>query len=215
MITQSAAYTDFLKPGLLVPWSRAFFLEPEFKSWLSNMLCGLGQIAKSLWAEVSCLYYEGEQWKSGPPNQAHIRVMWAFGIRGPRDPWGSVFRKQCREAGKSFWSRLPGVQTASTSGHLGDLGHFISEFQFPCQQNGVTNNSSLTGLAVRMKWTSSGTERGRCSAISGCYHLDEAPGGFWLRITRRDAPLDLFILSCTKWHSIIRHQPPTNASKLH
>lgn len=35
---------------------------------------------------------------------------------------------------------------ASAHGHLGDLGQIISEFQFPCQQNGDTSNSSLAGL---------------------------------------------------------------------
>lgn len=52
--------------------------------------------------------------------------------QGPGDLWGSVFKKQHREVGKSLWSRPPGVHTAPTSGRLGDLGQFLSVLQFPC-----------------------------------------------------------------------------------
>ena len=45
--------------------------------------------------------------------------------QGSGDLWGSVFKKQHREVGKSLWSRLPGVHTAPTSGHLGDLGQCL------------------------------------------------------------------------------------------
>ena len=57
--------------------------------------------------------------------------------QGPGDLWGSVFKKQHKEAGKSLWSRPPGVHTAPTSGHLGDLGQFLSVLQFPCQPRGI------------------------------------------------------------------------------
>lgn len=92
--TRSTPYTDTLKPGLFLPWSRAF------SSWTwvqvltpTSVLCNFGQVAKPLWAEVSCLQNAGESCKSAAPNEAYIRVMWAFGIRRLKNLWESLIWK--------------------------------------------------------------------------------------------------------------------------
>lgn len=126
----------------------------------SGPLCDLGQVAESLWAELShlspCLEEAQSVWGSG--GNQHLE--WAFGVRGPSDLWGSVFWKQCTEVVKRPWEQTAwapnGFRPMPSGWPWADR---LSEFQFPCQQNGDTSNSSLTGLLRAWDEVSQGGHR--------------------------------------------------------
>ena len=96
--------------------------------------------------------------------------------QGPGDPRGSVFKKQHREVGKSLWSRPPGVHTAVTSGHLGDLAQFLSVLQSPCQPRRIqATPPSLGCWEDERKFRK---ETRQVLTISNCHYSDDASGGF-------------------------------------
>lgn len=120
MIMQSAAYTDMKSvwAEVLPPWSRAFFLNPS-SSVHSNFSVTLGKELN--FSELRFLVC-----KMMGSSRNQCSVTWAFRVRAVRDLWGSTLWKYHTEEGKILRIKLPGVQTASTSSHLSDLGSFIS-----------------------------------------------------------------------------------------